>query len=68
MYLKYVFKKREAEEAIYEIREGLYDDCYKMITPIHYIDEDGNQHDEFPNTNALIEAYWIGDYSSFGER
>ena len=57
--------KREAEEAIYEIREVLYDDIYHMITPIHDIDENGNSHNEFPNPNSLIKAYWTGDYSQF---
>ena len=57
--------KREAEEAIYEIRVALYDDIYHMITPIHVIDENGNSHNEFPNPNSLIKAYWTGDYSQF---
>ena len=55
--------KREAEEAIYEIREVLYDDIYHMISPVHYIDENGKLHNDFPNPNALVEAYWTGDYS-----
>ena len=63
--LQMTMTKKEAEEVIYEIREELYDDIYHMISPIHYIDENGKLHNDFPNPNALIEAYWTGDYSQF---
>ena len=57
--------KKEAENAIYEIREELYEDCYHMISPIRYSDNYGNLHDKYPDPNALIKAYRSGDYSKF---
>ena len=69
--------KKEAEEAIQEMRDALYDDIYHMISPIHVIDENGNlcsndtpvstenhTHDEYVNiaySDAEPTSQRVGD-------
>lgn len=54
--------KREAQNAVLEIREGLYDDCCTMIGPVHIIEPNGEMHEDFPDIGELINAYYTGDY------
>ena len=57
--------KREAEQALYEIRASLYGSPYTMIRPIHLVDDRGHEQDKYPDVWVLINAYETGDYSSF---
>ena len=57
--------RREAEDALYEIRESLYNNCYEMIGPVYYLDDHGNVQHDLPDQKELLQAYWSGDYSKF---
>lgn len=61
--------KKDAEDAIIDIRFGIYKDYYHKISPIHYCDNHGNIIKEsYPNPNDLISAYYSDDYSDFRKR
>ena len=60
--------KKEAEEAIQEIRFGLYRNYYRKISPIIYTDNNGNTTESYPNIKELIDAYYSDDYSKFKKK
>ena len=57
--------KREAQDALMEIREGLYGDCYEMIRPLHFCDNHGKVHHDYPRIKDLIEAYYSDNFERF---
>ncbi len=63
--------KRDAEEALMEIREGLYGDPYSQISPINSV-SNGNITREYPELRYIIWAYYNNNYNKlkkqgFGE-
>ena len=57
--------KRDAEEAIYEIREGLYGDMYEQIRPEHVADERGKITHSYPPIKKIIWAYFNDRWDVF---
>ena len=55
--------KREAEQAICDIREGLYGDPYEQIHPTHKVDRYGKMEEEWPEQRYVVWAYFHDDYS-----
>ena len=60
--------KKDAEEAIMDIRFGLYRYYYHIISTVHYCDEKGNVENKYPTTKELIGAYYSDDYSKFRKK
>ena len=56
--------KREAEEAIYDIREGLYNDMYEQIRPDHIV-ENGKIKRVYPPIKKIIWAYFNDRWDVF---
>lgn len=59
--------KREAEEAIYEIREGLGYDMYEQIRPEHVVNERGKITHDYPPIKKIIWAYFNDRWDVFSE-
>lgn len=57
--------KREAEDAIYDIRQSLYGDIDEEIRPMHIVTKSGRIIDDYPSIGKLIYAYEHDDYSAF---
>lgn len=53
----------DAEEAIQEIRFGIYGDFYHKISPTVHVDKNGNEYEKYPNMNDILNAYYSDDYS-----
>lgn len=58
--------RREAENAILEIREALYGDSYTQIHPIYIGHDNDTVSKRWPSVNALVNAYYSGDYDTNG--
>lgn len=55
--------RSDAEEAIQEIRFGIYGDFYHKISPTVHVDKNGNEYEKYPNMNDILNAYYSDDYS-----
>lgn len=62
--LQRAMSKREAEEAILEIRYELYQDRYKEISPM-LLHTPGGIKKIYPDKRSLLNAYYSGDFSEF---
>lgn len=60
--------QKEAEEAIQEIRFGIYGNYYHKIQPVIYKDKNDNEKVKYPNINTIIKAYYSDDYSGLKRR
>lgn len=56
--------KRAAEDAIYAIREGLYNDMYEQIRPDHIV-ENGKTKRVYPPIKKIIWAYFNDRWDVF---
>ena len=54
--------KRDAEEALMEIREELYGDPYSQISPINFV-SNGSIIREYPELRYVIWAYYNNNYN-----
>lgn len=54
--------KREAENALYEIRLNLYNDEYQEISQEITYDNYGHSKFNYPPVKALLWAYYNGNY------
>lgn len=50
--------KKEAEDALREIREALGDDCYDQIRPRLVVGQNGEISKEYPPIKKIIWAYF----------
>ena len=56
--LQMQMSKREAEDALREIREALYDDIYHEIKPQYMAQQDGSVKKEYPPIKKIVWAYF----------
>ena len=63
--LQMQMSKREAEEALYEIREALGEDCYEQIRPQIVVGVNGNTTKEYPPIKKIIWAYFNNRFDVF---
>lgn len=63
--LQMQMSKREAENALYEIREALGEDCYDQIRPQNIVGANGKITREYPPIKKIIWAYFNDRFDVF---
>ncbi len=63
--LRMQMSKRDAENALYEIREALGEDCYDQIRPQLIAGANGKVTKEYPPIKKIIWAYFNDRFDVF---
>lgn len=58
--------KREAENALLEIRASMYGDSYTQIHPTHRVNERGQTRDDYPTIKSIVWAYYNDGFEKLG--